>query len=420
MNGKMFLISFLVLFAPFVAAEIPRTISYQGILTDAEGNVVPDGNYSLGFRLYDTDVQGDALWFEEHASVVVEKGLFNVILGSIEPLNLAFDSPYWLGIQVANEAELTPRIQLTAAPYSLGPPSPWLEGFRKVYTELQVAVGTANPPAIAKLYSFNEAGYGVWGRSSSSVGVRGESTSDFGVHGSSSNGVGVRAVSPVGVALDASTASGIGLIARNSVSGNSVQMASTTYAAIFEGDIEFDGGSAAFLNVGTNNNSPILIFSPNRTPRFLLKGDFASAAAADFALELGSYAVDNIMVWQANGNVGIGRDTPSERLHVSGNILATGSITPGSSRDLKENITNLSTQDALVALMRLSPVKFNYKAEKDKDLHLGFIAEDVPDLVAIPSRKGVSPMDIVAVLTKVLQEQQQMIEQLQERLDRLE
>ena len=37
---------------------------------------------------------------------------------------------------------------------------------------------------------------------------------------------------------------------------------------------------------------------------------------------------------------------------------------------------------------------------------MGFIAEDVPDLVATKDRKGLSPMDIVAVLTKVLQEQQ--------------
>lgn len=37
---------------------------------------------------------------------------------------------------------------------------------------------------------------------------------------------------------------------------------------------------------------------------------------------------------------------------------------------------------------------------------MGFIAEDVPDLVATPNRKSLSPMDIVAVLTKVVQEQQ--------------
>ena len=38
-----------------------------------------------------------------------------------------------------------------------------------------------------------------------------------------------------------------------------------------------------------------------------------------------------------------------------------------------------------------------------------FIAEDVPDLVATKDRKGLSPMDIVAVVTKVVQDQQETI-----------
>ncbi len=43
---------------------------------------------------------------------------------------------------------------------------------------------------------------------------------------------------------------------------------------------------------------------------------------------------------------------------------------------------------------------------------MGFIAEDVPELVANKDRKGLSPMDIVAVLTKVVQRQQKDIEEL--------
>ena len=64
------------------------------------------------------------------------------------------------------------------------------------------------------------------------------------------------------------------------------------------------------------------------------------------------------------------------------------------------------------ALSLLKPSKFNYKVDKDDD-YLGFIAEDVPDLVATKDRKGLSPMDIVAVLTKVVQQQQEKIEKQQ-------
>jgi hypothetical protein len=51
---------------------------------------------------------------------------------------------------------------------------------------------------------------------------------------------------------------------------------------------------------------------------------------------------------------------------------------------------------------------------------VGFVAEDVPDLVARPDRKTLSPMDIVAVLTRVVQEQQQRIEELTAKLAALE
>ncbi|WP_415407451.1 tail fiber domain-containing protein [Sulfurovum sp. CS9] len=75
-----------------------------------------------------------------------------------------------------------------------------------------------------------------------------------------------------------------------------------------------------------------------------------------------------------------------------------------SSRALKENIKPLSTKEALTAFNKLQPVTYNYKSDK-KEQVVGFIAEDVPELVAIQSRDGLSSMDMVAVLTKVVQEQ---------------
>ena len=55
----------------------------------------------------------------------------------------------------------------------------------------------------------------------------------------------------------------------------------------------------------------------------------------------------------------------------------------------------------------MNPVKYNYKADK-AEKYVGFIAEEVPELVAMNDRKSLSPMDIVAVLTKVVQEQQKL------------
>lgn len=192
-----------------------------------------------------------------------------------------------------------------------------------------------------------------------------------------------------------------------------------------------------------------------------------------------------LTVTTANGNVGIGTESPGARLHVAngGAIIngvtvgadVTGSIDypweyetigvaapnfnlrlqspnsvifhPGGARNnvisidpagnighargarcdgsrwidassltYKSNVDPLSVEKALTTLVGLAPVIFRYKTEDDDTRHVGFIAEEVPDLVAAPDRKGVSAMDIVGILTKVVQHQQQQITELYSRL----
>ena len=98
--------------------QVPQTISYQGILTDTDGTIVPDGDYSIAFTLYDALNGGTNLWTETQ-TVTVSGGLFNVILGSVNPINLEFDKQYWLGISIEGGDELTPRTELTSSAYSL-------------------------------------------------------------------------------------------------------------------------------------------------------------------------------------------------------------------------------------------------------------------------------------------------------------
>ena len=76
----------------------------------------------------------------------------------------------------------------------------------------------------------------------------------------------------------------------------------------------------------------------------------------------------------------------------------------------------MSAADALAAVMQLEPVTFRYKAEQDED-YIGFIAEDVPSLLATNDRESLSAMDVVAALTRVVQEQQRRIEELEARLE---
>jgi hypothetical protein len=93
----------------------------------------------------------------------------------------------------------------------------------------------------------------------------------------------------------------------------------------------------------------------------------------------------------------------------TGAYLSSGGVwTNASSRALKADIADLPAERALEAFRELRPVTFRYNDEAAG--HVGFIAEDVPALVATADRKGLSPMDVVAVLTKVVQEKSRVID----------
>jgi hypothetical protein len=96
-----------------------------------------------------------------------------------------------------------------------------------------------------------------------------------------------------------------------------------------------------------------------------------------------------------------------------------GNWNNASSIAYKDNVVALEAGEAMAALGGLEAVRYTYRVD-DAEEHVGFIAEDVPELVASSDRKTVSPMDIVGVLTKVVQEQQESIGELHLQNERLE
>ncbi|MCX6581022.1 MAG: tail fiber domain-containing protein [Candidatus Aminicenantes bacterium] len=192
----------------------------------------------------------------------------------------------------------------------------------------------------------------------------------------------------------------------------------------------FIGYNAGYSNTtGTDNTFLGSYAGYNETGSNKL---YIANSSASFPLIYGEF--DNEIV-AVNGKLGINKQAPTYPLHMGSGAYCSfgGTWTNASSRALKENIQNLSVDEAVEALTQLNPVKYNYKVDK-ADKHVGFIAEDVPDLVASADRKGLSPMDVTAVLTKVVQElkrenqeqqnliceQQKIISDLQERMAKLE
>lgn len=126
------------------------------------------------------------------------------------------------------------------------------------------------------------------------------------------------------------------------------------------------------------------------------------------------------LVVDTTGRIGLGVSAPLYQIHhSSGARLDAGNWVNASSRAVKQDIQPLDLDAAMSTVKALQPVTFAYKANPG-EMNVGFIAEDVPELVATSDRKGLSSMDIVAVLTKVVQEQQRTIEQMQAQLKELQ
>lgn len=123
---------FAFLIPSYTSAAINQQISFQGKLTNPDGTNVTNGSYSIRFRIY-TDATLDAAnacipgsntckW-EDSQTITVTDGIFYYALGSNAgaPLPGSVDfnvAGLYLGIKVGTDAEMTPRVRLTAAPYA--------------------------------------------------------------------------------------------------------------------------------------------------------------------------------------------------------------------------------------------------------------------------------------------------------------
>ncbi|MBF0339881.1 MAG: fibronectin type III domain-containing protein [Magnetococcales bacterium] len=100
-------------------AAPPATLGYQGRLSTLQG-VRVNGPTDLQFRIYDVATGGTPLWEESQGGVVVADGIFTVILGKTNALTgLAFDKPYYLGVAINGGNEMTPRMEMSSAPYAM-------------------------------------------------------------------------------------------------------------------------------------------------------------------------------------------------------------------------------------------------------------------------------------------------------------
>ena len=150
------------------SADVPDSINYQGKLTGPGGGPV-NGTFDMTFSIYPDTLPGTmADWSEPQAQVEVERGIFSVLLGSVNPIPAwVFDgTAKYLGIQVDTDPEMRPLKPMVTVPYAFRsqeadtadyarsriPDDDWvIDGNNVYHEEGGVAIG-ASDPGQRKLY----------------------------------------------------------------------------------------------------------------------------------------------------------------------------------------------------------------------------------------------------------------------------
>jgi hypothetical protein len=121
-------ISALVIFT-IGCAQVPGTLSYQGILVNEEGAPVDDGDHTVTFNFYTVPSGGAAAFSRGEFTVTTFKGLFTFVIGTGTPAantplpvlssdaNYIGTSQYYVEV-IADGVTLSPRVQLTSVPYA--------------------------------------------------------------------------------------------------------------------------------------------------------------------------------------------------------------------------------------------------------------------------------------------------------------
>ncbi|UCD16671.1 MAG: hypothetical protein JSV44_09440 [Candidatus Zixiibacteriota bacterium] len=278
---KKLVVSIIILAAAAVVlsspggAQVPYLINYQGRLTDISGNPVPGGEYQVTFRIWSDSLSSDVPsyqeWISPNQTILVINGLFNYQLGSNEelpPWIVANDTALWLGIQIGDDDELTPRARLTSVPYAY-------KAWKAEYSGYADSAG----------FSLSGGGGGGWVDDGSVV--RLETSSDY---------VGIGTASPTNRLHIVGSESSPLLYVQKTGSGRGVKVSTTSACAIW---VENAGNHG--LRVTNANGDGIHITSA---------GGWAGYFNGD-----GYFS----------GEVGVGTLAPAEKIDVAGGSIRTDS-----------------------------------------------------------------------------------------------
>jgi hypothetical protein len=120
-NSMLALLLCVFTFTSITLNQVPKKISYQGLLTTSSGAPVQDGSYDLKFEVFNLPSGGTSRYVETKNSVNLERGTFNVLLGPISQIfseSLYVEVTAIAGPGISSSIIFSPRSELTSAPYT--------------------------------------------------------------------------------------------------------------------------------------------------------------------------------------------------------------------------------------------------------------------------------------------------------------
>lgn len=306
--------------------SIPQTINFQGVLKDASGNIVSNGDYNLTFKIYNVESGGTELWTETKL-VNVTNGIFSTQLGSVTPISLPFDAAYWLGITVGSDPEMTPRTPFTSVPYS------------RISLTVPDNSLTANKISSGQVVkSLNGLKDNVNLVAGSNITIT-PSGNDLTISAASGAGGTVTQVNTgAGLTGGPITTTGTISIANDGITTAMLQNNSVTSAKISDGTITATdiantqvvksiNSLKDNVNLVAGSNITITPSGQNLTISSTSGGIGGSGTTNYIPLFSGSTTLGTSILYQNSGNIGIGTTSPSEKFDVYGDIKF-GTTTP--------------------------------------------------------------------------------------------
>ena len=179
----------------------------------------------------------------------------------------------------------------------------------------------------------------------------------------------------------------------------------------------YNGNSLSSTQIGsaTFSKSGITIISTTGASFQFVSGGYYTQYRVVLATQdsiLGIYA-KNLMPVSADSNVGAA-DSAHLWNAVYCNTIYSNNQAAISKRSMKENIKPWK-KDALALLEGVEIVGFNYISDREKNYHIGFIADDTDEALAGIQHDRMDTTNCIGVLIKAVQELTERIKLLEEK-----